>query len=401
MDPTPAAGTPRVARASLGVFVVFALNGLFFASWASRLPAIRDALVLDASEVGLVLLVGSAGSLVALPLTGMVVHRFGTVATTRAAALLAAAGLGAGALAVAAGTVPAVAAALFVAMMGIGAWDVSMNLQGTVVERSLGRAIMPRFHAGFSLGAVVGAAVGAGAAAARVPVSWHLVTVVGLGALAVWLLTRWYLPDGAMVGADPQGAGGGGARRHALAAWTEPRTVLIGLMVLAAALTEGSANDWLALGVVDGFHASDAVGAAAFGLFVASMTLMRLLGTGLLDRFGRVPVLRLSAALALVGLLAFGLGPSVGLAIVAIVLWGFGAALGFPVGMSAAADDPVRAAARVSVVSSIGYVAFLAGPPLLGALADHVGVRHALLTIVAPLVLSLLLAPVAAAPRRP
>ena len=110
---------------------------------------------------------------------------------------------------------------------------------------------------------------------------------------------------------------------------------------------------------------------------------------------------RIKRTLALVGLLAFGLGPSVGLAIVAIVLWGFGAALGFPVGMSAAADDPARAAARVSVVSSIGYVAFLAGPPLLGALADHVGVRHALLTIVAPLVLSLLLAPVAAAPRRP
>jgi len=216
----------------------------------------------------------------------------------------------------------------------------------------------------------------------------------------VWLLTRWYLPDGAMVGTEPD-APSGGARRRALAAWAEPRTVLIGLMVLAAALTEGSANDWLALAVVDGFEVSDAIAAAAFGLFVASMTLMRFLGTGLLDRYGRVPVLRLSAALALVGLLAFGLVPSLVLAVVAVILWGFGAALGFPVGMSAAADDPAHAAARVSVVSSIGYVAFLAGPPLLGALADHVGFRHALLTIAVPLLLSLLLAPVAAAPRRP
>ena len=170
----------------------------------------------------------------------------------------------------------------------------------------------------------------------------------------------------------------------------------IGLMVLAAALTEGSANDWLALAVVDGFSSSDAVGALAFGLFVASMTAMRFAGTRLLDRFGRVPVLRLCASLALVGLVAFALAPSLPLAVIGIVLWGFGAALGFPVGMSAASDDPTRSAARVSVVSSIGYIAFLAGPPVLGLLADHVGYRMALLTIAAPLVLSLALSSVAA-----
>ena len=386
-------------RASLAVFAVFALNGVFFASWASRLPAIRDALGLSPAQLGLLLLVGSAGSLIALPLTGTVVHRFGTAPTTRMASLLAVSGLIAVVLAVAAGSVPVAATALFLAMMGIAAWDVSMNLQGTVVERDLGRAIMPRFHAGFSLGAVAGAAVGALAAGAGVPVAWHVSTVVLAAALAVWALTRAYLPDGAMVEPAHDGPRTGAGRR-ALAAWTEPRTVLIGLMVLAAALTEGSANDWLALSVVDGFNASDALGAAAFGLFVASMTLMRFAGTRLLDRYGRVPILRLSAGLALVGLLVFGLAPSLPLAIVAIVLWGFGAALGFPVGMSAASDDPVHAAARVSVVSSIGYIAFLAGPPLLGMLADHVGYRTALLTIAVPLVLSLLLAPVAA-PLRP
>lgn len=393
---TPRASSPPHARAALAVFVVFALNGLFFASWASRLPAVRDALGLDPGQLGLVLLVGSAGSLVALPLTGMVVHRFGSALTTRAATLVAMAGLGAAALAVVAGSVPGVGLMLFVAMMGIGAWDVSMNLQGTVVERAQGRAIMPRFHAGFSLGAVAGAALGALAAGLGVPVAWHITGVVVAGAAAVWLLARAYLPDAAAAEPDQDDAAPQGARRRALAAWAEPRTLLIGLMVLAAALTEGSANDWLALSVVDGFNASDAVGAAAFGLFVAAMTAMRLAGTRLLDRYGRVPILRLSAGLALAGLLGFGLVPSLPMAVVAIVLWGFGAALGFPVGMSAAADDPAHAAARVSVVSSIGYVAFLAGPPLLGALADHVGYRHALLTIAVPLVLSLLLARVAA-----
>ncbi len=390
---------PRAADgAALAVFAVFALNGFFFATWAARLPAIRDALGLTPGQLGLLLLVGTSGSLVALPLTGMVVHRHGTAPTTRGASLIAACGLGAAAVAVAGGNVAMFGGSLFLAMMGIGAWDVAMNLQGTVVERGLGRAIMPRFHAGFSLGAVGGAGVGALAAGAGLPVLAHFVTVVVVASLSVWALTGAYLPDGAMV--EPADAHRGGSGRRALAAWAEPRTLLIGVMVLAAGLTEGSANDWLALAVVDGFGTSNALGAAAFGLFVASMTLMRLAGTRLLDRYGRVPVLRLSAGMALIGLLGFGLAPSAPLAVVAIVLWGFGAALGFPVGMSAASDEPEHSAARVSVVSSIGYVAFLAGPPLLGMLADHVGYRHALLTIAVPLLLSLLLAPVAA-PLRP
>ncbi len=206
----------------------------------------------------------------------------------------------------------------------------------------------------------------------------------------------YYLPDGELTATDDHGTREAGRSRSALAAWTEPRTLLIGMMVLAAALTEGSANDWLALSVVDGFSTSDAIGATAFGIFVASMTAMRFAGTSLLDRFGRVPVLRMCAGLALVGLVVFALSPSLPLAIAAIMLWGFGAALGFPVGMSAASDDPARSAARVSVVSTIGYLAFLAGPPVLGMLADHVGYRMALLTIAGPLVLSLILSSVAA-----
>jgi MFS family permease len=132
--------------------------------------------------------------------------------------------------------------------------------------------------------------------------------------------------------------------------------------------------------------------------FLAAMTAMRVLGTGLLDRFGRVVVLRLCIALALTGLTLFSLAPSVPLGVVGVVLWGLGAALGFPVGMSAASDDPRYAAARVSVVSSIGYTAFLAGPPLLGLLAEHVGYRNALLVIIVPLAVSLFVTRVAAPP---
>ena len=118
---------------------------------------------------------------------------------------------------------------------------------------------------------------------------------------------------------------------------------------------------------------------------------MRWFGTCLLDRYGRVAILRLCGGLVARRPARRSPSPDpCGSRSSASSLWGAGAALGFPVGMSAAADDPVRAAARVSVVSTIGYSAFLAGPPLLGLLAQHVGYRHALLVIVVPVVLGLL-----------
>lgn len=167
-------------------------------------------------------------------------------------------------------------------------------------------------------------------------------------------------------------------------------------MVLGAALTEGAANDWVAKATVDGLGASEAVGALMFGVFVASMTLFRFVGGGFIDRFGRVRVLQVSLASSLVGLLLFVFAPNVLLAGAGAVLWGTGAALGFPMGMSAAADEPRFAAARVSVVSTIGYMAFLAGPPLLGFLGDQVGIRNALLAVGVAVLASFLVAPAAA-----
>jgi len=123
------------------------------------------------------------------------------------------------------------------------------------------------------------------------------------------------------------------------------------------------------------------------------MTTGRWFGPGLLDRHGRVLVVRSCAALAVVGLVTFVLSPWVLLAFAGIVLWGLGASLGFPVGMSAAADDARYAASRVSVVASIGYCAFLAGPPLVGTVGDQVTVLRALLVLSVPLLVSLALVP--------
>ena len=160
------------------------------------------------------------------------------------------------------------------------------------------------------------------------------------------------------------------ARGRHRSAWLEPRTLLIGVVVFAAAFTEGTANDWLAVAFVEGHELPAWAGVLAFATFLTFMTLGRIAGTGLLDRFGRVPVLRVSFALAAVGAALVILG-NPWVAFVGTAVWGVGAALGFPVGLSASADDAERAAARMSVVATIGYVAFIAGPPVLGLLGDQ------------------------------
>lgn len=387
--------TRRVRLAAASVFAVFLLSGATFASWASRLPAVRDALELAPDQMGVILFVGACGSLLSLPLTGRVIGAIGARRTVLAASGLAVVGMGLAVYGVTLGAPVLVAVGLFASMMGIGSWDMGMNFAGTVVERSLSRSIMPWFHAGFSVGAVLGAAGGTFASRHGIGLPVHLGVVLVVVLVAVIACVRGFLADPVESHDDDAGTRRGG--RYARA-WLEGRTLLIGLVVLAAALTEGAANDWLALAVVDGFGVTNDVGALGFTVFVVAMTVMRFGGTWLLDRFGRLAVLRLCTALAIVGLAVFGLVDDLPLAMAGAVLWGLGAALGFPVGMSAASDEPAHAAARLSVVSTIGYTAFLLGPPLLGLLADHVGYRTALLAVLVPLVASFF-ALGAAAPR--
>ncbi|MDN5790251.1 MAG: MFS transporter [Micrococcales bacterium] len=378
----------RTARAA--VFTAFAINGAAFAAFASRVPDVKHALDLSAGELGLTLLAASLGSVLSLPLSGAVVHRIGAARALFGAAFiqgigLVAVGLGVDTFAAR----PVVMAGLFCVGVGIATFDVGMNLEGASVERHLGRSIMPHFHAAFSGGTVLSALIGAGLSYLHVPVAAHL---AGASALLL-IVTPWFftafLPRSVEV--DESGAAIA-ARTGSVAAWLEPRTVLIGVVVLAAALTEGTANDWVAVALSDGYRLERWVGVLGFAVFLSFMPAGRRGGTRLLARYGRVPVLRVLfvAAAAGCGLVVFG-GPV--LAFVGVAVWGVGASLGFPVGMSAAADDPRRAAARMSVVSTIGYTAFLAGPPFLGFLGDRVGILHSLLLVGAVAVLALLAIP--------
>ena len=356
------------------VAVVFALNGFAFATLFSRIPAVRDTLDLSPAGTGLLLLALSAGTLTALPLSGAVVHRIGPAPAVLAGTVTAVAGLVVVAAGLWAAATPTTAVGLVLYGAGSSTWDVAMNVEGAAVERRLGRTLMPRFHAGFSIGAITGALAGAASARWQVDVSPQLMLVGPACLVGAAVAVRAFLPA-----SEPDRS----APARTLAAWREPRTLLIGLLVCSFALVEGVANDWLALALVDGHGTSQTVGAIGLGVFVAAMTIGRLGGGAVLDRYGRAPVLRATAVLAALGVGTVVAADPLPLVIVGAVLWGLGASLGFPVGMSAGADEQDRAASRVAVVSSIGYTAFLAGPPLVGFLAEAVGILRGLLVVVA------------------
>ena len=387
-----------VRAAALAVFAIFGMNGFVFASWAARIPSVTDILGLSTGQMGTLLLMIAVGSLIAMPLTGTVADRIGLNRTVRLGGILAAAAGTAVAVGLLLASVPVVAVALAVFGAGIALWDVAQNIAGADVEHRLGRTVMPQFHAAFSGGAFAGAVVGAGLSAADVSLPIHLFGIVVAVVAVIAVVPRYFLPhDAAPPAAAGHGAGAAGEhapkeRGGALAAWRHPRTLLIGVVVLGATLTEGAGNDWISKGVVDGLGASEAAGASLFAVFVGAMTLARWFGGNVIDRIGRVAALRISMVSALMGLTAYSLAGTYWLSAVGAVFWGLGAALAFPMGMSAAADDPRHAANRVAVVSTIGYIAFLAGPPFLGYLGDHVGLRPALLAILVPIALALVLA---------
>ncbi|WP_166876625.1 MFS transporter [Salinibacterium sp. ZJ450] len=379
------------------LFVIFGLSGLGMASWMARVPAVRDVLGASTAEMGWLIFGLSAGSILGLTASGHIVATFGARSTMAAATALGAAGLALTGLVV---TLTAnfwlAFAGLAILGIGMAVCDVAMNVSGAANERALGRTVMPIYHAFFSFGTMIGAALGGLAELADLPLATHIGSVALVMAIGAVIAAR-YAHSEHVIGPG-QTAPPPTTWRERLGVWRHSRTLLIGVIVLGMAFAEGSANDWLALAMVDGHGVDNATGAFVFGVFVTAMTVGRIVGVKVLDRYGRVPVLRGSAVLASVGLLIVILVPNAWVAGFGVVLWGLGSALGFPVGMSAAADDPRTAAATVSAVATVGYCAFLVGPPVIGFLGEQVGLLSALLVV---LVLVAAAGAVAGAAREP
>ncbi|MCC2028479.1 MFS transporter [Microbacterium sp. YMB-B2] len=373
------------------IFAIFLASGMSIATWASRVPDIKLALDIHNAQIGLLLLGMGVASIIGISTGPAVMARTGArrgMLTTMIMVAIGLALIGLGTTVLA--SFPIVIAGLVLFGLGNGALDVMMNVEATAIEQEAGKTILPLFHAFFSFGTVIGAGIGWLATNFHASVVMHA-TAVGAAIVIAAFVCFANVPSRDAV-LDPQEPGEKPhwrERMHvALSAWREPRTYALGVVMLGMSFAEGGANDWLALGTAEDHGGGTAMGAAALTVFSVCMTAVRIFGGPLVDRFGRVLVLRVLSVAAAGGILLFILAPSLPLVFVGAALWGIGASLGFPLGMSAAADDPAKAAARVSAAATIGYIAFLGGPPVLGVISEHIGLLNTLFILVALVVLS-------------
>lgn len=387
--------TPTQWRNAL--FVVFTINGLGFSTWLARVPAIRDGLDISTAEVAALLFTGALGAVSGLVFSSHIIAWLGlrnTILFFGLLGLLGLAGIGVGSAWVSSYALTVVA--IIMAGAGNGIADVAMNVEGAAVEKAVNRNIMPWFHAFWSLGTVAGAGLSALMSFLGVGIAPHTIVMAFIMAPTLWFVSRF------MTSIPEAGEEDGVEQKFTVAdrlrVWKEPRTLAIGVIALGMAFAEGSANDWLALAIVDGRDQTNAVGALWFGFFTVGMMAGRIGGVYLLDRFGRVPVLQGSAAMAIAGLTLVILVEQPLLSGVGALMWGLGSSLGFPVGMSAAADNPTGSAARVSAVATVAYGAFLIGPPLIGGLGESIGILAALWVVVGVIILAFFAAPAAKPP---
>ncbi|MFJ6706371.1 MULTISPECIES: MFS transporter [unclassified Streptomyces] len=388
--------TADLSRRRTAVFVLFFVPGLTISSWVTRTPDVRDLLHASTAQMGLILFGLSVGSMAGILCSGTLVARWGarlvvlagTAAIAAGAALI---GVGAGT-----GTDLGVALGLGLFGLGMGGGEVALNVEGAEVERLLGRSTMPAMHGFFSLGTVVGALAGMCLTAVGFPVLVHLVTVAAVVLAALALVIRSVPAEvGRRTAAERREPGA--ARTGAV--WRDPVLLLIGCVILALAMAEGTANDWLPLVMVDGHGFDAALGSAVYAVFAAAMTVGRFVGGRFVDRFGRAAALCGSALVGAAGLALVIFVDDQAVAAAAAVLWGLGASLGFPVALSAAGDSGPDPAARVALAATVGYVAFLVGPPSLGYLGEHFGLRHALILVLVLVVAAVFATPAARSPR--
>jgi fucose permease len=391
----------RVTGWRNAVIVAFGIGGITVSSWGVRLPALTDELQVSTGTIGAVLAFVTVGSIGGLLASTPVAHWFGGRRGVPAALLVIAVALALLSLGVATRSIPLLVVAFAVVGFGIGLLDVLLNVEGAAIEAAAARTLMPLMHAAWSVGVAVGSGIGAACAALDVAPSEQFLGEAVLIAIVAVGVARAMPAHAAPVEDDAEPQRMGDAVRAWLRGWRDVRLLLIGVVLLGVELGEGSANTWLTLGVQREHGQTAAIAALFFTAFAVGEALTRILAGPLVDRIGRVAALRITTAVGVVGLLLFILGGG-WVVLLGVLLWSVGVSMGFPLGLSAAAEGGgANPAARVSVVASIGYFASLAGPPVLGTLAEHVGLLGSFWLLVAFMLAAFAAAGSVAKPRVP
>lgn len=366
-QPLTPARSRRLRRARLANAFAFLTSGFGMGVWATHIPIVRARLGLDPAVLGIALFVMALAATITMPLAGMALGRFGSRPTTAALMLAFAAFLP---LPLLAGSIPAFFAGLFVFGMTIGALDVSMNLQATEIEAARGRPTMSSFHGFYSLGGLIGATLGAAVIAA----GWGdgrgaalLAAVLFAGAILA-SFNLW--PTARAINAGP---------RFAL---PNRAALTLGLVALLCFGIEGSVTDWSALYLATVKQASDAAAGAGFAAFSVAMAILRLVGDPVVARLGPRTVLVGGGAAITVGLVLAIVAPWSLLAAGGFALVGIGAANVVPVTFGAASRlEGMPPNLGIATATTMGYVGFLATPPVLGFVAHTFGLTASMAVV--------------------
>jgi MFS family permease len=357
-------------RASrFAVITVFFVNGLVIGTWVVRIPAIKEKLGLGEGLLGVALLGAAAGALVAMPIVGALVSRFGSRRIVGAAALLISASL----------LLPALAPSLLLLVPAVvilgaanGGLDVAMNAQAVAVESGYGRPIMSSFHAAWSFGGLAGAALGGVIASQGVVPLPHFAAVAVPAAVAFAAAYGALLPSGA------------DASVEGTPAFARPTRALLGLGLISFCilLGEGAMGDWSAVYLDDTLRTGPGFAAAGYAAFSLSMAFGRLFGDRFTELLGPATLVRSCGAIA-----AVGLGIALAAAQPYIALAGFacagaGFSVIFPTALSAAGRTGGPTGPALAAVTTAAYTGFLVGPPFIGFLAELTGLGSALYLVV-------------------
>ncbi len=369
-------GLQRVTKRTTavhGVIAVFFVHGMLFASWVAHIPQVRAHLGIGLGLLGVALLGAPVGSILAMTAAGYLVPRLGSRRVLRT-------GMVGYCLA---GSLLGVAGSLITFFLVFMLWglfqgtlEVSMNTQAVAVESAQRRSVMPVFHGSWSLGALAGAGIGTVAVALGVPLTTQLLFLGGVSLAALALLTTRLLAN------DRNSHDDAPVVERRRGSWLTAAVLVLCVVALADMLCEGAAADWSAVYLRSSLNASGVILGLAYSLYSLVMVGTRFAGPRLLAKWPRHRVLPGFTAVATVGF-AVGLAAhDTAITLIAFCCLGAGCALVIPttystVGETASAN-PGRA---VALVSGVGWVGFVAGPPLIGQIASTTSLRFALIVI--------------------
>jgi MFS family permease len=363
---------PKLSRAT--IFLAFFANGFLATCWVVHIPRIRGLLGLSDGELGLILWAATLGLFLGMTLGGWIVDRYQSRFVTGIATVC----LGV-ATALAVTSTSRLALALWLVPFGFfnGLLDVSMNSQAAVFERLTGRSVMSSFHALFSLGALLGTLFGAALLAAKVSPAAHVLMGVIPFLFAGCLMHRGLIQE-----KQPDHS------RKFFISFPSGKVVPLAIMAFVFFLTEGAIFDWsgVFLRTQLGVDLSAAgIGYAAFSLLMASM---RFCGDFWVERFGRLPVFVTGTIVGATGLILACLSRQYLISVAGFGLVGIGLANCVPLIFSASARQSEAGLGRgIAAVASAGYFGFFAGPPIIGSIAQSIGLQGALLLVAVTLII--------------